>query len=95
VLGCTPEAFGICTAASWASVSKVRQRLAEDPGLVRAESRRGGPLHEAAWAGSLEIVKLLVEAGADPDRRNRDGRPRWTWRGSDRSRRAARRWRSG
>lgn len=74
VLGCTPEHFGICTAASWAWLSKVRQRLAENPALVRAESRRGGPLHEAAWAGSLEIVKLLVEAGADPGRRNGEGK---------------------
>jgi hypothetical protein len=74
VLGCTPEAFGICTAASWAWTSKVRQRLAENPALARAESHRGGPLHEAAWAGSLEIVKLLVEAGADPWRRSGEGR---------------------
>ena len=74
VLGCTPEAFGLCTAASWAWLSKARQRLAENPALVRAGSRRGGPLHEAAWAGSLEIVKLLVEAGADPGRRNEDGK---------------------
>jgi ankyrin repeat protein len=74
VLGCTPEAFGICVAASWGWVSKVRQRLAENPGLVRVESRRGGPLHEAAWAGSLAIVKLLVEAGADPGRRNGAGK---------------------
>jgi ankyrin repeat protein len=72
VLGCTPEAFGICTAASWAWPSKARQRLAENPALIRAESRRGGPLHEAAWAGSLETVKLLVDAGADPGRRNGD-----------------------
>ena len=74
VLGCTPEHFGICTAASWVWLSKVRQRLAENPALVRAESRRGGPLHEAAWAGSLEIVKLLVEAGSDPGKRNGDGK---------------------
>jgi ankyrin repeat protein len=74
VLGCTPEAFGICTAASWSWLSKARQRLAENPALVRAESRRGGPLHEAAWAGSLEIVKLLVKAGADPGRRNEEGK---------------------
>lgn len=74
VLGCTPEAFGLCTAASWAWLSKARQRLAENPALVRAESRRGGPLHEAAWTGSLEIVKLLVDAGADPGRRNEDGK---------------------
>jgi len=74
VLGCTPEAFGICTPASWAWGSKVRQRLAENPGLVHAESTRGGPLHEAARAGALEAVKRLLEAGADPGRRNAEGK---------------------
>jgi ankyrin repeat protein len=74
VLGCTPEAFGICTAASWGWVSKVRARLTEDPALARAESARGGPLHEAAHAGSLAAVQALVEAGADPVRRNADGK---------------------
>jgi len=74
VLGCTPEAFGICVPASWAWGSKVRQRLAENPGLVHAESARGGPLHEAAWAGALEAVKALLEAGADPGRRNAEGK---------------------
>lgn len=73
VLGCTPEAFGICTAASWGWLSKVRQRLEENPALIRAQSRRGGPLHEAAWAGHLGVVKLLVDAGADPGGRNEDG----------------------
>jgi len=74
VLGCTPEAFGICTSASWGWVSKVRDRLAQDPALVRAESARGGPLHEAAHAGSLAAVQALVEAGAEPGRRNAEGR---------------------
>jgi hypothetical protein len=74
VLGCTPEAFGICVAASLGWVSKVRQRLVEDRDLVSAASARGGPLHEAARAGSLEAVKLLLEAGADPERRNPEGR---------------------
>jgi len=74
VLGCTPEAFGICVPASWGWVSKVRQRLAQDATLVRAESPRGGPLHEAAHAGSLAAVQALVEAGADPGRRNAEGK---------------------
>ncbi len=73
VLGCTPEAFGICFPASVAWVSKVRERLAEEPRLVDAESARGGPLHEAAYAGTLEVVKALVEAGADRARRNASG----------------------
>ncbi len=74
VLGCTPEAFGICVPASWGWASKVRQRLAQDAALVRAESPRGGPLHEAAHAGSLAAVQALVEAGADPGRRNGEGK---------------------
>ncbi len=74
VLGCTPEAFGICTPASWGWASKVRQRLAQDPALARAESARGGPLHEAAYAGSLATVQALLDAGADPGRRNPDGK---------------------
>ena len=74
VLGCTPEAFGICTPASWGWVSKVRQRLAQDPALVLAASARGGPLHEAAHAGSLATAQALLEAGADPGRRNADGK---------------------
>jgi len=74
VLGCTPEAFGICVPASWAWGSKVRERLAEDRRLVDAVSARGGPLHEAAYAGALEAVKALLEAGADPGRRNAEGK---------------------
>ena len=74
VLGCTPEAFGICFPASVAWGSKVRQRLAEDPRQVGAQSARGGPLHEAAHAGALEVVKALLEAGADTARRNAEGK---------------------
>jgi len=74
VLGCTPDAFGINFVAGWGWVSKVRQLLARDPGLVAAASRRGGPLHEAAWGGALEAAKLLVEAGADPAKRNAEGK---------------------
>ncbi len=61
-------------AASWGWVSKVRQRLAEDPAWSSAMSARGGPLHEAARAGALEAVKVLLDAGADPGRRNADGK---------------------
>ena len=73
VLGCTPEAFGICAASSWGWVSKVRQRLTEDRSLVQAASARGGPLHEAAHAGALEAAKVLLDAGADTGRRNAQG----------------------
>jgi ankyrin repeat protein len=73
VLGCTPEAFGICFPASVGWTAKVRQRLAEDRNLVHAASARGGPLHESTHAGALDAVKALLEAGADPGRRNARG----------------------
>jgi len=74
VLGCTPDAFGINFAASWGWLSKVRELLARDRTLIDAPSARGGPLHEAAWGGALGAAKLLVEAGADPGRRNAEGK---------------------
>jgi ankyrin repeat protein len=52
----------------------VRQRLADAPRLVAADSGRGGPLHEAARAGALDAVKALLAAGADPARRNAEGK---------------------
>ena len=30
------------------------------------------PLHSAAWNGDLAMVRLLVEAGADPEARDRE-----------------------
>jgi ankyrin repeat protein len=74
VLGCTPDAFGICFTASTGWVPKVRKLLARDRTLVNAASVRGGPLHEAARAGALEAVKVLLEAGADPAKRNAEGK---------------------
>jgi ankyrin repeat protein len=74
VLGCTPEAFGICFPASVGWTAKVRQRLADAPRLVAAESARGGALHEAARAGALDAAKALLAAGADPARRNAEGK---------------------
>lgn len=35
---------------------------------------RGAPLHEAAREGHLEIVKLLIEHGADINTRDTDGK---------------------
>ncbi|HKW96031.1 MAG TPA: ankyrin repeat domain-containing protein, partial [Methylomirabilota bacterium] len=74
VLGCTPDAFGINFAASTGWLGKVRGQVARDPGLVHATSARGGPLHEAAWAGALEALKVLVDTGADPAKRNAEGK---------------------
>lgn len=74
VLRCTPKAFSICAPASWGFTAKVRQRLAEDASLVNVLDGRGAPLHEAAREGHLEIVKLLVAAGADTQLRTAEGK---------------------
>jgi ankyrin repeat protein len=60
--------------ASWGWIAKVRQRLADDPALVDIMDGRGAPLHEAAREGHLDIVKLLMDAGADARRPNADGK---------------------
>jgi hemoglobin len=45
-----------------------RERLRRQPELAQVRQRRGRTLlHEAAGAGSLATVKLLLELGADPN----------------------------
>jgi ankyrin repeat protein len=76
---CTPRGFGICVPANWsadvpAMVDKIRARLAEDPALANLLDGGTRPLHEAARAGSVEAVQVLLDAGADPSLRNQDGK---------------------
>ena len=73
-LGCTPRAFGICTPASWGFVTLVRTRLDADPSLARYTDGHTSALHEAAREGSVAVVQLLLERGADPGLKNGDGR---------------------
>jgi len=44
----------------------VRQMLASDPSLARAEYAYLQPLHYAVRGGRIEMVRLLLDAGADP-----------------------------
>jgi ankyrin repeat protein len=64
----------ICTAASIGDLSRVRELLDEDPSLANRVSPyvtyyvgSGAPLKNAAARGHLEVVKLLLERGADPN----------------------------
>jgi RNA polymerase sigma factor (sigma-70 family) len=64
----------ICTAASIGDLERVRALLDQDPQLANRVSEytgyylgSGAPLKNAAARGHLEIVKLLLERGADPN----------------------------
>jgi ankyrin repeat protein len=41
-------------------------RLAAELGLDLSPLARTTPMHDAAWAGDVELVRLLLELGADP-----------------------------
>jgi ankyrin repeat protein len=71
---CTPRAFGIFVPANWGFPAMVRKRLAADPALANLMDGRTSPLHQAARGGNIEVVKLLLEAGADPLLRDGDGK---------------------
>jgi ankyrin repeat protein len=73
-LGCTPRSFGICVPANWGMAFLVRARLAEDPTLVNIMDGRTSPLHEAAGNNQAEIVRLLLDHGANPHLSNGDGK---------------------
>ncbi|MEX2139977.1 MAG: ankyrin repeat domain-containing protein [Pirellulales bacterium] len=64
----------ICTAAFIGDLARVRELLDVDPSLVNRSSDyvtyyacSGTPLRNAAAAGHLEIVKLLLDRGANPN----------------------------
>ena len=64
----------ICTAAYSGDLGRVRELLDQDPALANRPSDyvtyyacSGTPLRNAAAGGHLEIVKLLLERGADPN----------------------------
>jgi len=57
-------------AAALAGRVRVAKEIDADRGYLTAESSFGwAPLHFAAYAGNLEVAKLLLDRGADIDRR--------------------------
>lgn len=63
--GVTPEFFGICAAASWGLLFKVEALVRRDAALASCQGGPTTPLHEAAGAGHHDIVRFLLENGAD------------------------------
>src|SRR4030095_693268 len=64
----------ICTAAWFGDLNRVRELCDQDPSLANRPSDNvtyyacsGTPLRNAAAGGYIEIVRLLLERGADPN----------------------------
>jgi ankyrin repeat protein len=72
----------ICTAAHIGDIDRVRQLLDQEPGVANRNSDyvtyylgSGSPLKNAAAQGHFEIVRLLLERGADPNLREEEIAP--------------------
>src|SRR6516162_2102744 len=61
----------VIKAAKAGDTERLKALLATDSSLLEARDKdQSTPLHCAAWKGHCEIVKLLLEAGADANARN-------------------------
>ncbi len=67
-------AIDLCTACHMGDMQRVREILAQDPAAVNRLSDcrsyylgSGAPIFNAAATGHLEIVRILLEHGADPN----------------------------
>jgi ankyrin repeat protein len=75
--------YDICTACHEGDLERVRELLDQDPSLANRVSEyvtyylgSGATLRNAAAKGHIEIVKLLLERGADPNLREEGIAPR-------------------
>ena len=82
----SPGEESVFEAAAFGRVARLEELLSAEPELARAWSEDGfTPLHTAAQNGDAELVRLLLEHGADPGATASDGRsprdlaPPGTW----------------
>lgn len=68
------ERFREFRAACWTDLKRAARLLAEDPSLIDARSGLGETLlHWSAVEANVDVVRFLLEHGADPDPRNEFG----------------------
>jgi ankyrin repeat protein len=67
------DAWALFEACALGEIPKVKALLAKDRRLVNGQNWYQFPIHKAVSAGHTEIVKLLLECGADP------GQSRYTY----------------
>jgi ankyrin repeat protein len=64
--GLHADTWAIFKAAHDGDVDIIRRMLADNPPIASAEFASWQPIHFAARAGHADVVRLLLEAGADP-----------------------------
>jgi Ankyrin repeats (3 copies)/Sel1 repeat len=74
-LGQTGALDDLLRAAGEGNAARVRQIVGGEPGLARAdfEGSASGPVRAAAKSGNVEVVRMLIEAGANPRERDAYG----------------------
>jgi len=64
----------ILKACTEGNMEEVKKLLKEDPTLINAKDWNGEtPLHKAAINGHVELVKLLLEEGSNPNALSYEG----------------------
>jgi ankyrin repeat protein len=67
-----PSKDSLCDAVMTENIKKVKRIIRSNPAAVNDLEKGYAPLHVAALTGNLELVQLLVEAGADVNQYSQD-----------------------